>query len=846
MRTVDPAEPSEDLRWVVATAEQNEPVATAAADRAVAALGMATEHLRTATIALQMHRPESELIEAIAAVNRAVQRVGLHLKHIQDRLPHDADEGQMRSRIRQLREMLKGPEFEALQGLDTALTKGREPAETGWRESLPDLQHRLMSLRRGIQAVARDLAERDARRIAQQNPAALGSVEQSPRLGRAAALIERLQAKSLASVRELTDVQLGMFDERPRRLNTALPLEELKPYATTEASPSTAAGTDLAAVLEHLSGDRQEQPLAAVFLLTDAAHTHPGAADPREVAAKLSGTPVHIVPLGNTRHLRDVILQSVYAPGVAMRNDEIVIEVSFQAHDCEGEVCTVQLLQEGAVIDFRDVLIDSEFTSRTVRFARQVPAVGRERFQVAIPPLEEEVAEENNFDEFEVHVTRSDIQVLLADLRPRWEYRYLTQLFRRDAKIACDELLFHPRLIATGRREESKALPLTIDEWDQYDVVMLGDLPVDRLPVAAQESLVAYLRQRGGTLVLIAGGEAMPHAFMNHPLEEVLPVQRVEGSAATDAGGFAFRVTDEGRKHHALMIGESDEETAQAWDFVNRFVPLHELSPWRRPRPAAQTLIAAVPRGSLDEQADAADSAFVCWQAVGRGRVVYLSGPESYRLRFLRGDRLHYRFWGQLLRWAIASDLSAGSELVRIRTDKTRYNSRESAHVRVTMTDEQGEPITADELSAHVTSAQHERTVPLTADPTIPGEYRAEIASLPPGVYRVEPTGAAIDALVSKDGDERLSTSFTVHEDLPMELIDTRSDRALAQQIAGITGGQVLPPTAIEEVLALTNLEPIVSESVQRQPLWVQWKYLWIVFGCLQVEWAIRKWKGLS
>ena len=25
-----------------------------------------------------------------------------------------------------------------------------------------------------------------------------------------------------------------------------------------------------------------------------------------------------------------------------------------------------------------------------------------------------------------------------------------------------------------------------------------------------------------------------------------------------------------------------------------------------------------------------------------------------------------------------------------------------------------------------------------------------------------------------------------------------------------------------------------------------EWKYLWLFFGCLQVEWIVRKWKGLS
>jgi hypothetical protein len=56
----------------------------------------------------------------------------------------------------------------------------------------------------------------------------------------------------------------------------------------------------------------------------------------------------------------------------------------------------------------------------------------------------------------------------------------------------------------------------------------------------------------------------------------------------------------------------------------------------------------------------------------------------------------------------------------------------------------------------------------------------------------------------------------------------------------------VLPPTAFNEVLMLTNLDPIITEASEVLPLWVQWKFLWIVFGCLFSEWVIRKQMGLS
>jgi hypothetical protein len=296
-----------------------------------------------------------------------------------------------------------------------------------------------------------------------------------------------------------------------------------------------------------------------------------------------------------------------------------------------------------------------------------------------------------------------------------------------------------------------------------------------------------------------------------------------------------------------LMIGETDEATRVAWDFINQFAPLHHVSPWRLPRPSATTLISAVPRGSLDKDHANKTSAFLCWQPIGRGRVVYLSGPETFRLRFLRGDRLHYRFWGQMLRWALASDLSAGTELVRIRSDKPQYQANESIQVVVRLTDKSGNPlVTTQPLQAMARQNDQEHSTPLVADELIPGQYVGTFKSLPPGEYLVEPAGTPVSELMQGAEQQLVAANLTVQADLPVEFLDTRCDRGLAQQIADITGGQVLPPTAVEEILRLTNLEPVVAQKLESRPLWLQWKYLWLVFGCLQAEWIVRKVKGLS
>ena len=120
----------------------------------------------------------------------------------------------------------------------------------------------------------------------------------------------------------------------------------------------------------------------------------------------------------------------------------------------------------------------------------------------------------------------------------------------------------------------------------------------------------------------------------------------------------------------------------------------------------------------------------------------------------------------------------------------------------VRLADGAGNPVeTSTELKAIARSGELEHSAVLVADEQIPGQYVGIFRSLPPGEYEVQPVGDAITQAIQGSTSTPPSSSLTVRPALPMELLDTRSDRGLAQQIADITGGQVVPPTAVEEVL---------------------------------------------
>jgi hypothetical protein len=274
------------------------------------------------------------------------------------------------------------------------------------------------------------------------------------------------------------------------------------------------------------------------------------------------------------------------------------------------------------------------------------------------------------------------------------------------------------------------------------------------------------------------------------------------------------------------------------------------MSPFCRPKPTARTLIEAAPAGtavSAKRADERVEYAFLSWHRVGAGRVVYLAAPETFRLRFRRGDRLHHRFWGQLLRWITAADAGAGTDLVRVQTDRTQYAAGENVEVTVWLKDSSGKPLAGETVTAEATALDKAvASVALTPDAEVAGRYFGTLSALPPGAFQIVPKGRTIDALLPSEGDAPpVQATITVRDSDNVEMINTQCNRALLEQLAELTGGQVIPPTAMGEVLEQVSTAPQVSEHVRRTPLWNRWSYLFIVFGCLCVEWVVRKAKGL-
>lgn len=835
MDVVDPVEVGDSVRWALTVSGNADRSPVARCDRMTVALGAALSGCEQLSQYVAEHRSAEQLRGLIASIGGAVERAMGHAEAVLAAV--DGRDSALADRASRVAALLEGPVADSLAAIRLALDG---PQRTGGEDlavRLETLRDNVVSARRRAIVLAADLAQRpDA--AATSSRSEVDRLSRREKEGRALDAFEREMEDHLAA------------DVRVRRYQfVAAPVPVAADGDWNDVFEHETSATNLSAVLEQLAGQRSSESTRLAVIWSDGRHNDPTAALPQEVATGLANLPIYFVPTGNSALLRDIVLHRVEAPSAVAEKDSAVIDIIVTGFECDGDAADVVLRHEGVEVERQLVEFSGDRSDARIRFAVPADEVGRQEYVVEVEPLEDEANSANNYLPVAFDVVRDQVRVLLADSVARWEFRYLSQLFRRDTHVDCDELLFFPRVVGSGRLAQRPELPRDVAGWASYDVVILGDLDARQLTAASQQSLDEFVRTRGGNLVLIAGRDAMPSAFTDSPLMALLPVEYA--GQVDPPQGYGLRLTDEGRFHSAMMIDDSEIDSRQAWQRIYRREPVHWLSEYSRAKSTARTLIETSTSGAGDladnRQADGAAPAFLCWHRVGAGRVVFIAAPDTYHLRFLQGDRMHHRFWGQLLRWITAAGAGAGTDLVRLQTDRMRYAAGEPVEVTVWLKDETGQPLAGQTIQAEARTFDDVAvSVELIPDADVAGRYFATMPELSAGAYQVAVRGPVIDELLASDPDtESVRATITVRATDNVEMLNTRCNRALLEQLAQMTGGQVVPPTAVGEVLQLISFAPEVVEHTDRTPLWNRWSNMLIVLGCLFTEWVVRKAKGL-
>lgn len=603
------------------------------------------------------------------------------------------------------------------------------------------------------------------------------------------------------------------------------------------AAEATGSATHLGDSLQRILTDVRSERVAALILLTDG-RSNGGSLDPSSVAARFGrkGVPVFAVGVGDPQPQRNLSVDDLRAPKVSLAGD--LLRGSFLVRASgyeEPRDVRVRVKLESLEVFSEQGLVGGDRPEWEVQFSIPVPRPGKFVLRVEVEADPDEFTEDDNWDEQEITVIDERIKVLYIEGYPRWEYRFLKNALIRDEHMDSQILLLSADEGWVQEHSET-ASPLTKlpgpKELAEYHVIVIGDVNPDD-PVfydGALEVIKDLVKERGGGLMMLAGERSAPREYVGTPIADVLPVKIDPSGTRNQDFSRAFRLelTREGRESDLLQLEDSAALNETLWD--QRLPDLYWFMRSDRAKPQAHVL--AVHPTARNSQGN---YPLIAWQRYGAGTSFWLGFDEAWRWRAEVGDKYHYKFYGQIVRFLSLQSFTRTKRFF-VTTDKSEYNVGEEVRVRAEIRDPEAiaDP-ERQEVVLSLPDGSRENLV-LPALEGEEGKYEGSYRPIQVGRYslKIDPGDLGSESEVAtRDFDVKLPR---------LELEEPQMNEEGLRALARASEGQFLRLDAIssipEQIQPLVERIPYDSDD---EELWDRSEVFLLFLVLLLVEWIGRK-----
>ena len=658
---------------------------------------------------------------------------------------------------------------------------------------------------------------------------ALARLNGLSRLDLARLILTAPPVRLVAGLAERGDVSLFTTRE------AAEPVPPAEWAGVSATAPATRVGSTLQAVLRRY----EKQPLAAVVLLSDGANNagRPLAAvrqllDDREL-------PLFALGLGAPTPPPDVAIARVIAPGASFVDDRLSVSVLLKRSGYQDRPIKVTVSADGAVR--REITVPPGAEPTTlVDLSFEEKQGGQRDYQVEVEAFPGEAFAHNNRQTFTSTILQDRIRALLLDEFPRWESRYANMMLQRDRRISLRTIF-----IASTREQTlpggKDGYPTSRQELFGYHIVILGDVNPRHFTREQLADLRAFVVERGGSLITMAGEHYMPMHYEGTPVADLIPLRRLaSGRGLAGAGGgapgtgrypvYRLQASEVSRYDDVLQIAADPELAAQLWAGLPG---MNWVQPDLPVSPAGELLVSGSDSRAAGSAAERAAPILVKANA-GLGRVLYLGSDSFWRWRDRARWTYHHRFWGQILLWATTGRTTGSDRHVKLMADRPAYAPDETIAIKARLLDDDGNPIANADAALAVRAENGElvKHVPLAYLEGSGGEYRVRLNDLPKGRYRAVPEVAELaTATVTAE------LNFEVRDLPTSEFIDLALDETQLKTLSE----RYLP---FEQAAAIVAQVPRLETREQHRQdteLWDSFALLVLVAALLAFEWQMRK-----
>lgn len=664
-------------------------------------------------------------------------------------------------------------------------------------------------------------------------------------------IAELLRAAQLSDQRRLTLAKGVLLADNATLLHTIQNRYKLKLYYLSDAArvqsgdvstlsdnlrqleplgENSRLGLGIRSVLNDLRG----APPAAIILLSDGITTDGETLADATTLARRKGVPLFTVAIGSRTPLRDLELSDLLVDEVVFVDDLINFEAKLTGAGYEGRSVNVTLKDKGSgeTLARRAFTVGADNKPQKISVPYRPSKVGDFEYLLEVEADAQEVQADNNTQGRSVSVRKEQIRTLLVQSYPNYEFRYLKHMLQRDSTISLRTVLQE----ADGDYTSTDATALPVfpvrrEELFEYDVILFGDVDPSFLSASMLQNLAAFVTQKGGGVVFLAGPLFNPLGYRDTPLATLLPIDfaGVGGVAHADtAQGYQVRPTELGQALPAFQLGDSPQESLTIW---GKLPPLYWLFETPQLKPAARVL---AERQAVDGRA----LPIISMQYVGAGKTIFHATDDTWRWRFRIGDAYFARYWVQTIRYLARGKLLGKDRTAELSADRREYRRGESVRLRLRFIDDRVAPAEDDAVVVTVEQeGQPHRRVTLRRQNGNRGIFEGLLSRPLEGRYHAWVSAPTLEGAAA--ADFRVVAPPGEFERVQTEIVEM-------QRAAELTKGHFYTLANVQQLVNdLPRGHQVPIESLEPIVLWNQPLVLAIFLALLIGEWILRKLVGL-
>ncbi len=600
--------------------------------------------------------------------------------------------------------------------------------------------------------------------------------------------------------------------------------------------------------LRHVLESQRGRPTAAVILLTDGVTTEGKTIGETAEYARRKAIPLFVVGIGSSQAPRDLRLSDLLVEDVVFAGDVVNFDFKLTGAGYAGEQVEVRLVQKGASrpLVTQKVRIAEDGRPQAVRLSHRPEEEGEFEYTVEIETREDESTSDNNRDTRTITVRNATIRVLLVQSYPSHEFDYLKALLgrqRHDDRNRGKKAFELTTILQEADPEYAeldetaqRVFPVRREDLFAYDVVLFGDVNPNFLSQSARGNVSAFIKERGGGVVFIAGTQYTPLAWRGTEVEDVFPMNldtvALPNPEVSLTAGFQVSPTAVGLTSPQMQLGRTLDESVQIWGSL---APLYWLIEAPDLKPGVRVLAEHPTRTGPD----GAKLPVILMHYVGAGKVVFHCTDETWRWRRRVGDLYFGRYWVQTIRYLSRSALLDKDRHAELTSDREQYRRGDPVNLRVRFFDERLAPAEDDGVVVMLEQqGGKRRRVTLRRDAARRGVFEGLVTDLPEGQYRA---WVASPTLEGKPPSQRLTVAAPLGERARLEL-DAADLKFAAEQ----TRGKFYTIATADRLLEdLPRGRQVRIESLPPQPIWNSWKIALLFVALIAAEWLLRKKAGM-